>query len=70
MFKANVGTSTQAAAQAAGKEAAQKAAEGLDAIKLAYVYCSCDYDSKEVIAGVKEALPGVPCLGNLSLIHI
>ena len=66
MFKANVGTSTQAAAQAAGKEAAQKAAEGLDAIKLAYVYCSCDYDSKEVIAGVKEALPGVPCLGNTS----
>ena len=32
MFKANVGTSTQAAAQAAGKEAAQKAAEGLDAV--------------------------------------
>lgn len=66
MFKANVGTSTQASAVAAGKEATQKAAEGLDAIKLAYVYCSCDYDVKEVISGVKEALPGVPCLGNTS----
>ena len=66
MFKAKVGTSTQSSALAAGKEATQKAAEGLEAIKLAYVYCSCDYDVQEVISGVKEVIPGVPCLGNTS----
>lgn len=66
MIKVNVGSSTLAQAQDAGKEAAAAAAQGLDAVKVAYVYCSCDYDVDAVVEGVKEALPGVPCLGNTS----
>ncbi|MDE8703751.1 hypothetical protein PZH32_12405, partial [Adlercreutzia equolifaciens] len=30
------------------------------------VYCSCYYDDNEVVAGVGEALPEVPVLGNTS----
>lgn len=70
MFKANVGTSTQVQAHAAGLEAAQAAAVGLDSIKLAYVYASCDYQIEEVVKGVTEALPGVPCVGNTSFTGI
>ena len=66
MFKANVGSSTAADARAAGKEAAAQAAAGLDATEVALVYCSCDYDVDEVVAGVGEALPDVPVLGNTS----
>lgn len=66
MFKANVGSSTAADARAAGKEAATQAAAGLDATEVALVYCSCDYDVDEVVAGVGEALPDVPVLGNTS----
>lgn len=66
MFKANVGYSTAASAKDAGKEAATKAAAGLDATKVAMVYCSCDYNVDDVVAGVKEVLPGVPVLGNTS----
>ncbi len=66
MIKVNVGSSTLAQAQDAGKEAAAAAAQDLDAVKVAYVYCSCDYDVDAVVEGVKEALPGVPCLGNTS----
>ena len=66
MFKANVGSSTAADARAAGKEAASQAAAGLDATQVAMVYCSCAYDVDEVVAGVGEALPEVPVLGNTS----
>lgn len=66
MFKANVGSSTAADARAAGKEAAAQAAAGLDATQVAMVYCSCAYDVDEVVAGVGEALPEVPVLGNTS----
>ncbi|NBJ65521.1 FIST signal transduction protein [Adlercreutzia caecimuris] len=66
MFKANVGSSTAADARAAGKEAASRAAAGLDATQVAMVYCSCAYDVDEVVAGVGEALPEVPVLGNTS----
>lgn len=66
MFKANTGYSTDASAFDAGKEAASSAAQGLDAAKAALVYCSCDYDVHDVVEGVKEALPGVPVLGNTS----
>ena len=34
------------------------------------VYCSCDYDVDQVVAGVKDALPGVPVLGNTSFTGI
>lgn len=66
MFKAQVGSCTCAVAKEAGINAGTAAAEGLDAVKVAFVYCSCDYDVDEVIAGVKEAIPGVPVLGNTS----
>lgn len=66
MFKANVGSSTLASARDAGREAAAAAAQGLNAVKMAYVYCSCAYDAGEVMAGVAQSLPGVPCLGNTS----
>ncbi len=66
MFKANVGHSNSSNALQAGKEAAQSAIKGLDAVKMAFVYCSCAYDVNQVIAGVKQALPGIPCLGNTS----
>ena len=66
MFKANTGYSTGASAFDAGKEAAAQAVEGLDAPKVAFVYCSCDYNVTAVVDGVKEAIPGVPVLGNTS----
>ncbi len=66
MFKANVGSSTAASAREAGKEAATAAAAGLDAVKVAMVYCSCDYDVDEVVSGAAESLPGVPLIGNTS----
>ena len=66
MFKAGVGTSILADAKAAGLEAAQKAAQGLDAVKMAYVYASCDYDLEAMMGGIKEALPGIPLIGNTS----
>lgn len=66
MFKANVGSSILADAKGAGKEAAAKAKQGLEDIKLAFVYGSCKYDTKAMIAGVKEELPGVPLIGNTS----
>ena len=66
MFKANVGYSTAASARDAGKEAGSRAAAGLDAAKVAFAYCSCDYDVDDVVAGVKDALGDVPVLGNTS----
>lgn len=66
MFKANVGSSISSCAVSAGKEAALAAKEGLSDVKMAFVYASCDYDTKDVMKGVSEALPGVPALGNTS----
>lgn len=66
MFKAGVGASTAADARAAGREAAQKAAVGLSQVNMAYVYASCDYDLEAMLAGIREALPGVPLIGNTS----
>ena len=66
MFKAGVGTSILADAGAAGREAGQKAAQGLEAVKMAYVYASCDYDLEALLAGIKEAMPGIPLIGNTS----
>ena len=66
MFKANVGTSILANANMAGKEAAQRAKEGLDNIKMAFVYGSCAYDIEAMVKGVSEELGGVPLIGNTS----
>ena len=66
MFKAQVGSSVLAGAQDAGKQAGAAAAEGLSDVKLAYVYCSCEYDVDAVVAGVAQAIPGAAVLGNTS----
>ncbi len=66
MFKANTGTSICADPKAAGAEAAAKAKEGLEDVKMAYVYASCDYDMDAMLEGIKEELPGVPVIGNTS----
>ena len=49
-----------------GKEAALKAKEGLDSVKLAYVYASSDYELATLLEGVQEELPDVPLIGNTS----
>lgn len=70
MLKANVGSSILGDAYGAGKEAAAKAGAGLSDIKLAFVYGSCTYSIKDMIAGVAEELPGVPLIGNTSFTGI
>lgn len=65
-MKSQVGHSIAADAHAAGVEAAQMAKEGLQDIKLAFVYSSVDYDLAALLAGVREQLPGVPLIGNTS----
>lgn len=55
--KPTQGTARGASAFDAGKEAAAQAVEGLDAPKVAFVYCSCDYNVTAVVDGVKEAIP-------------
>lgn len=65
-----VASSTAASAAAAGKEAAAKVAAGLDKPKLAWVFGSCDYDSKELLAAIAAELPGVPLVGNTSFTGI
>ncbi|MCL1846892.1 MAG: FIST C-terminal domain-containing protein [Coriobacteriia bacterium] len=65
-MKANVGHSVADDAKTAGIQAAAMATEGLDGIKLAFVYASVAYDINEMLAGVKEQLPEVPLIGNTS----
>lgn len=66
MMKANTGSSINTNPKAAGAEAAAKAKAGLDSIKMAYVYASCDYDLDAMLAGIAEEIPGVPVIGNTS----
>ena len=70
MLKANVGSSMSNNAKVSGKEAAAKAKVGLDEIKMAFVYGSCDYDIKEMISGISEELPNIPLIGNTSFTGI
>ena len=65
-MKANVGRSTLADAKAAGAQAAQQASEGLDDVKVAFVYASVTYDLDAMLEGVRQTLPGVPLVGNTS----
>lgn len=69
-MKGFVATSTAADAAAAGAEVAGKIAAGIQDIKLAMAYGSCDYDSKELLGAVAKALPGVPVVGNTSFTGI
>ena len=65
-MKANVGHSIAADSRTAGAQAAAMAREGLEDIKLAFVYASVAYDIEAMIKGVQEELPGVPLVGNTS----
>ncbi len=66
MLKSNTGSSTNANARAAGKEAAVQATRGLDKVKLVFAYASVDYDLDELLKGITEELPGVSVIGNTS----
>ncbi|MEG1799300.1 MAG: FIST N-terminal domain-containing protein [Synergistaceae bacterium] len=70
MLKANVGSSVLKCAKSAGKEAALAAAAGLESVGAVFVYGSCGYDIADMMAGVEEALPGVPAFGNTSFTGI
>jgi hypothetical protein len=69
-MKSFVGTSQAASASEAGREAAGKIAKGLPDAKFAWAFGSCDYDSKELLGAVAEALPGVAVVGNTSFTGI
>ena len=66
MFKSNTGSSKNPNARQAGKEAAAQAKKGLSKAKLAFAYASVDYNLKDMLAGIKEELPGVLVIGNTS----
>ena len=70
MLKANVGSSISSCAKTAGREAAAASKIGLDEVKMAFVYGSCDYDIQEMLAGVSEELPNIPLIGNTSFTGI
>lgn len=65
-MKANVGHSITADSKLAGNEAANGAKEGLEDIKIAFVYASVEHDLSALLEGAREALPGVPLIGNTS----
>ncbi|MCL2069745.1 MAG: FIST C-terminal domain-containing protein [Treponema sp.] len=65
-MKGNTGSSVAADPKAAGKEAAEKAKNGLSDIKVAFAYSSVAYNQAEMLKGIAESLPGVPVLGNTS----
>ena len=64
MFKAYVGSSVNADAALAGKEAAS--AVKADGLKAAFVYMSCAYDVPKVVDAISGELPGVLVFGNTS----
>lgn len=70
MLKANVGSSVSPYARTAGREAAAAAKKGLEEIKMAFVYGSCDYDINHMLEGISDELPGVPLIGNTSFTGI
>ncbi|MEL7650140.1 MAG: FIST N-terminal domain-containing protein [Sedimentibacter sp.] len=70
MLKANVGSYTSSNAFEAGKTAGVKATEGLGKPKVAFMYSSVNYDQDELIKGAKEAMNGVPIIGNTSFTGI
>lgn len=66
MLKVNTGTSINADAAAAGREAAAQVKETAAETKMAFVYSGVQYDQKELLAGIASELPGVPLIGNTS----
>ena len=68
MFKAFVGSSVNADAALAGKEAA--AAVKNDGLKAAFAYMSCAYDVPKVLEAISGELGNVPVFGNTSFTGI
>ncbi|MEA4893382.1 MAG: FIST N-terminal domain-containing protein [Peptococcaceae bacterium] len=66
MLKGKTGSSVLSNAREAGRQAAAQAKQGLDKIKIAFVYASCDYDLKAMLEGIEETMPGIPVVGNTS----
>ncbi len=64
MLQAKVGWSTSACARTAGKEAAQAAK--VDGAQIALLYGSVDYDSEELLNGVRETIGDIPVIGCTS----
>ncbi|MCR4655368.1 MAG: FIST C-terminal domain-containing protein [Lachnospiraceae bacterium] len=64
MFKAYVGSSVNADAALAGKEAAS--AVKADGLKAAFAYMSCAYDVPKVLSAIADELGDVPVFGNTS----
>ena len=64
MLNAATGSSSGLPARQAGAAAA--AAAVVDDPRLVFAYTSVDYDVAEVLAGIGDALPGVPVIGNTS----
>ncbi len=67
-MKANTGSSVNQDARKAGLEAADKAARGLDQVKLVFAYASSEYYDKlsEMTAGIREVLPAAQIIGGTS----
>lgn len=65
-MEANVGSSVNRCPKTAGAEAAAKAKQGLNQIKMAFAYASCEYDLDSVLAGIADEMPGIPVIGNTS----
>ncbi|UQZ88294.1 hypothetical protein C4J81_03350 [Deltaproteobacteria bacterium Smac51] len=66
MLKAKTGWSRNEDSKSAGRECALMAAEGLAAVKVAFVYVSSDHDVDELLAGIQEVMPDAPLIGNTS----
>lgn len=65
-MKGNTGISTNPCALSAGQEAAKAAKQGMQDIKVAFVYASVAYDLEKLLEGIAQELVDVPLLGNTS----
>ncbi len=66
MLKSNIGWSTDAKSEAAGREAAAKAVVDLVQTKVAFLYTSCENNVDKVLDGAKEELGTAPIIGCTS----
>ena len=67
-MKAGTGSSLSADARQAGREAARKAADGLERVKLVFAYASSRYYNKlsDLAAGIRDVLPQAQVIGGTS----
>lgn len=66
MLKSNIGWSTDAKSEVAGREAAAKAVVDLVQTKVAFLYTSCENNVDKVLDGAKEELGTAPIIGCTS----